>query len=128
MWPVIAGVLFVVVVVLGAYLWLQPAASQPATVVYEDDWWPWYGSGWYGPGSSSSGWWPWVPGRRPHPSPPHHPPHHWLGPGGTAWPRPHRLGPGGMAPHIGAAPHGGMAPHGAPHVGGAPRGGHGGRH
>lgn len=93
MWPAIAGVLFVVVVVLGAYLWLQPVAQQqPTTVIYEDD---------------PVGWWPWVPSR--HPYTPHHAPHrpprHWLGPGGTEWPRPHRLGPGGLAPHIGAAPH-----------------------
>jgi hypothetical protein len=88
MWPAIAGVLFVVVVVLGAYLWLQPVVSQqPATVIYEDD---------------SVGWWPWIPSRhpyRPHYFP-HRTPHHWVGPGG--WSRPHRLGPGGMAsPHSG---------------------------
>lgn len=94
MWPTIAGVLFVVVVVLGAYLWLQPVAQQqPATVIYEDD-----SVGWYG------GWWPWVPSTHPHRQHhvPQHPPRHWLGPGGTEWPRPHRLGPGGLAPHVGA--------------------------
>jgi hypothetical protein len=110
MWPAIAGVLFVIVVVLGAYLWLQPEAEQPATVVYQDEWWPWYGwdgGVWYGPSSSSTGWWPWVPNRYPHRRPtPHHPPHQ-----GHGWPRPHMLGPGGLAPHGGL---GARAPSGGP--------------
>ena len=86
MWPAIAGVLFVLVLILMYYMWAsQQTVAQPATVVYEDDW---------------IGWWPWVPHRypyRPHRPVPHHPPRHWLGPGGTEWPRPPHLGPGGMA-------------------------------
>ena len=113
MWPAIAGILFVIVVVLGAYLWVQPAESQPTTVIYEDD---------------SVGWWPWIPRRHPH-----HTPRHWLGPGGTEWHRPHMLGPGGLAPtHRGmgsphrnmSSPHRGMgSPHrnmSSPHRGMAP--------
>ena len=92
MWPAIAGVLFTLVILLGAYLWLQPTrVVAPTTVVYEDDW---AAGGWTG------GWWPWVPNRyphHPHRPVPHHPPRHWLGPGGTEWPRPPRLGAGGMA-------------------------------
>jgi hypothetical protein len=92
MWPAIAGVLFVLVLILMYYVWAsQQTVAQPATVVYEDDW---ATGGWTG------GWWPWIPKRYPHHDHrpvPHHPPRHWLGPGGTEWPRPPRLGPGGMA-------------------------------
>lgn len=97
MWPAIAGVLFVLVLILAYFMWSsQQTVAQPATVVYEDDW---------------AGWWPWIPNRyphHPHRPVPHHPPRHWLGPGGTEWPRPPRLGAGGMA-------HGPRSSGGRPH-------------